>query len=169
MPELGEFVLLLRSDARYISGQALATKTGISRSAVWKQIKALRRFGYAIESRHGLGYRLAGQTDLPLPWELVRVLRTVFVGKQVIFHEIADSTQDLAVSLADRLDSHGTVVIALQQKSGRGRQKRKWVSPKGGIWLSVILKPDIPTAKITLLPFVAALAACDAIRATGLD
>lgn len=160
---------MLRSDTRYISGQALATKTGISRSAVWKQIRALRRYGYAVESRHGLGYRLAGQTDLPLPWELVRVLRTVFVGKQVIFHEMADSTQDLAVSLADRLDSHGTVVVALQQKSGRGRQKRKWVSPKGGIWLSVILKPNIPTAKITLLPFVAALAACDAIRATGLD
>lgn len=169
MPEPGEFVSLLRSEAGYISGQALARKAGISRSAVWKQIKALRRYGYTVESRHGLGYRLAGQTDLPVPWELARMLRTLFVGKQVIFHEIADSTQNLAVALADKPDSHGAVVIAEQQKSGRGRQKRKWLSPKGGVWLSVVLKPDIPTAKITLLPFVAALAACDAIKATGLD
>lgn len=169
MPEPGEFISLLRSEAGYISGQALAKKAGISRSAVWKQIKALRRYGYVVESRHGLGYRLAGQTDLPVPWELARVLHTLFVGKQVVFRESADSTQNLALSLAGKHDSHGAVVIAEEQKSGRGRQKRKWISPKGGLWLSIVLKPDIPTARITLLPFVAALAACDAIKAIGLD
>jgi BirA family biotin operon repressor/biotin-[acetyl-CoA-carboxylase] ligase len=169
MPDHGEFISLLRSEASYVSGQALAKKAGISRSAVWKQIKALRRYGYTIESRHGLGYRLAGQTDLPVPWELTGALRTLFVGKQVIFRESADSTQNLAMALANKTDSHGSVVIAEQQKSGRGRQKRRWLSPKGGVWLSVVLKPDIPTARITLLPFVAALAACDAIKATGLD
>lgn len=169
MPEPGEFVSLLRSEIGYISGQVLARKACVSRTAVWKQIKLLRRYGYAVESRHGLGYRLAGQTDLPVPWELARVLRTLFVGKQVVFRESADSTQNLALALADKHDSHGAVVIAEQQKSGRGRQNRKWLSPKGGVWLSVVLKPEIPTSKITLLPFVAALAACDAIKATGLD
>jgi BirA family transcriptional regulator, biotin operon repressor / biotin---[acetyl-CoA-carboxylase] ligase len=169
MPRPDEFLSLLRSEAGYISGQALAKKAGISRSAVWKQIKTLRRYGYVIESRHGLGYRLVGQTDLPVPWELARVLRTSFVGKHAVFREIADSTQNLAVSLASKPGSHGAVVIAEQQKSGRGRQKRKWLSPKGGVWLSVVLRPAIPTAKITLLPFVAALAVCDAIKATGLD
>lgn len=160
---------MLRSEAGYISGQALAKKAGISRSAVWKEIKSLRRYGYTIESRHGLGYRLVGQTDLPLPWELARVLHTSFVGKSVFYRETADSTQNLAISLASKPDSHGAVVIAEQQKSGRGRQKRKWLSPKGGIWLSVVLKPGIPTAKVTLLSFVAALAVCDAIKAAGLD
>jgi len=169
MPGPGEFVSLLRSEVGYISGQALARKTCVSRSAVWKQIKVLRRYGYAVESRHGLGYRLAGETDLPVPWELARVLRTLFVGKRVVFRESADSTQNLALALAHRQDSHGVVVIAEQQKRGRGRQNRKWQSPKGGVWLSVVLKPEIPTSKITLLPFVAALAACDAIKATGLD
>lgn len=169
MPEPGEFLSLLGSEAGYISGQALAKKAGVSRSAVWKQIKTLRRHGYTIESRHGLGYRLAGRTDLPVPWELARVLHTSFVGKQLVFRETADSTQNLAISLAGKPGSHGAVVIAEQQKSGRGRQKRKWLSPKGGVWLSVVLKPTIPTARITLLPFVAALAACDAIKATGLD
>jgi BirA family biotin operon repressor/biotin-[acetyl-CoA-carboxylase] ligase len=168
MPRPNEFLSLLGSKAGYVSGQALAKKADISRSAVWKQIKMLRRYGYSIESRHGLGYRLAGRTDLPVPWELARILHTSFVGKQVVFRESVDSTQNLAISLASKPGSHGTVVIAEQQKSGRGRQKRKWLSPKGGIWLSVVLKPAIPTSRITLLPFVAALAVCDAIKATGL-
>jgi BirA family biotin operon repressor/biotin-[acetyl-CoA-carboxylase] ligase len=169
MPRPDEFLSLLLSETSYISGQALAKKAGTSRSAVWKQIRILRRYGYGIESRHGLGYRLVSQTDLPVPWELTRVLHASFIGKQVIFRETADSTQNLAISLASKPGSHGAVVIAEQQKSGRGRQKRKWLSPKGGVWLSVVLKPAIPTAKVTLLPFVAALAVCDAIKAAGLD
>jgi BirA family biotin operon repressor/biotin-[acetyl-CoA-carboxylase] ligase len=169
MPGLADFVSLFQSEGGYVSGQALADRAGISRSAVWKQIRALRRYGYSIESRHGLGYRLAGRTDLPVPWELAKILQTGFVGRQVVFRESTDSTQSLALALAGRPDSHGLVVVAEQQKSGRGRQKRRWLSPKGGVWLSVVLKPSIPTAKITLLPFVAALAVCDAIRAAGLD
>lgn len=169
MPRPDTFLSLFRSEGGYISGQALAKEAGISRSAVWKQIKMLRRYGYTIESRHGLGYRLVGQTDLPVPWELARTLHTSFVGKQVVFRETVHSTQNLALSIANKPGSHGSVFIAEQQKSGRGRQKRKWLSPKGGIWLSMVLKPAIPTARITLLPFVAALAACDAIKATGLD
>lgn len=164
-----EFLSLLRSEARYISGQTLAKKAGISRSAVWKQIEMLRRYGYVIESRHGLGYKLVGQTDLPVPWELAKVLHTSFVGKHVVYRETTDSTQNLAISLASKPDSHGTVVIAEQQKSGRGRQMRKWLSPRGGIWLSVIFRRGIPISKITLLPFVIALAVYDAIRTTGLD
>jgi BirA family biotin operon repressor/biotin-[acetyl-CoA-carboxylase] ligase len=169
MKQPDAFLSLLKSEARYISGQSLAKSACISRSAVWKQIRKLRRYGYAIDSRRGLGYKLVGQTDLPVPWELATILHTSLVGKTVLYRETADSTQNIAISLANKPGSHGTVVIAEQQKNGRGRQKRKWLSPKGGIWLSVVLKPDIPTAKITLLPFAAALAVCDAIRATGLD
>ena len=163
-----KFLSLLKSEAGYVSGQALAKEAGVSRSAVWKQIKRLRKYGYVIESRHGLGYKLVGQTDLPLPWELSGILQTSFVGKQMVFHETTDSTQDLALSIANDPDSNGATVIAERQEAGRGRQKRKWLSPKGGIWLSVILKPTTPTAKITLLPFVAALAVCDAIDTIGL-
>lgn len=128
----------------------------------------LRRYGYSIESRHGIGYRLTGLTDLPVPWELANILSTSFVGRKIVFREIVDSTQNLALSLAAKPDTHGTVVIAEQQRSGRGRLKRKWLSPKGGIWFSVVLKPKIPVSRITLLPFIGALAVCDAIGSTGL-
>jgi BirA family transcriptional regulator, biotin operon repressor / biotin---[acetyl-CoA-carboxylase] ligase len=167
-----EFLSLLRSESArgYASGQALAEKAGISRSAVWKQIKSLRRHGYEIESLHGMGYKLTKETDSPVPWELARILETSFVGRQVIYRDVAESTQSIAIAIADRQGSHGAVVIAEQQKSGRGRIKRKWLSPKGGIWMSVILQPKVPTARITTLPFVAALAVCKAIQeATKLE
>ena len=159
---------LLRLQKGYISGRILAKETGISTSGISKRIKILRKYGYDIESRHRMGYRLAGETNLPLPWELTKVLDTLFVGKDKIIYRLSThSTQNLAILLAEKNpSSDGTVIIAGQQKSGRGRQNRKWLSPKGGIWLSVVLRPRISSSKITLLPFAAALAVCDAIKKT---
>jgi BirA family biotin operon repressor/biotin-[acetyl-CoA-carboxylase] ligase len=96
------------------------------------------------------------------------VLDTLFVGKdKIIYRLTTDSTQNLAILLAEKNpNSDGIVIIAGEQKSGRGRQNRKWLSPKGGIWLSVVLRPRISASKITLLPFAAALAVCDTIKKT---
>ena len=165
-----EFLDLLRTNADHASGESLAQKVGISRSAVWKHIRRLRKFGYRIEALPGKGYRLEGTTEYPVPWELARVLNTSLVGKKIVYRESVQSTQNLAITLGDKQDSHGTVVIAEQQTGGRGRLKRKWLSPAGGLWLSIVLKPAIPTATSTMLPFVAAVATCDAVReATGLE
>src|SRR5919199_5203467 len=164
-----ELVLsLLRLQKGYVSGKTLAKEIGISTSGITKRIKILRRFGYNIESRHRMGYRIADETNLPLPWELRNVLDTLFVGKdKIIYRLTTHSTQNLAISFAEENpSSDGIVVIAGQQKSGRGRQNRKWLSPKGGIWLSVVLRPRISISKITLLSFAAALAVCDAIKKT---
>lgn len=167
---LVEFLDLLKKNTDYASGQSLARKAGISRSAVWKHIRRLRRLGYKIASLHGKGYRLEGETECPVPWELARLAKTSLVGKTVVYKESAESTQNLAIALAEKQGAHGTAVIAEQQTGGRGRIKRKWLSPKGGIWMSVILRPSIQTAASTILPFVAAVAVCDAVReATGLD
>ncbi|MDQ3947814.1 MAG: biotin--[acetyl-CoA-carboxylase] ligase, partial [Thermoproteota archaeon] len=159
---------MLRLQEGYISGKILSKKTGISTSGISKWIKTLRKYGYDIESKHRMGYRLAGETNLPLPWELKKVLHTSFVGKdKIIYRLTTDSTQNLAILLAEKNpSSNGIVIIAGQQKSGRGRQNRKWLSPMGGIWLSVVLRPRISTLKITLLPFASALAVCDAIKKT---
>src|ERR671921_524374 len=159
---------LLRLQKGYISGKLISKETGISTSGISKRIKTLRKYGYNIESRHRMGYRLAGETNLPLPWELKKVLHTSFVGKdKIIYRLTTDSTQNLAILLAEKNpSSDGIVIIAGQQKSGRGRQNRKWLSPKGGIWLSVVLRPRISASKIMLLPFAAALAVCDTIKKT---
>ena len=159
---------LLRLQKGYISGKIISKETGISTSGISKRIKILRKYGYNIESRHRVGYRLAGETNLPLPWELTKVLDTLFVGKdKIIYRLTTDSTQNLAILLAEKNpNSDGIVIIAGEQKSGRGRQNRKWLSPKGGIWLSVVLRPRISASKIMLLPFAAALAVCDTIKKT---
>jgi len=166
---LEEIILsLLRLQKGHISAKNLANETGMSISAISKQINLLRKYGYDIESSHRRGYRLASETDLPVPWELAKVLDTLFVGKdKIIYRLTTHSTQNLAILLAEKNpNSDGTVIIAEHQKSGRGRKNRKWLSPKGGIWLSVVLRPSMPASNITLLPFAAALAVCDAIKKT---
>jgi len=167
---LEEIILsLLRLQKGHISAKNLAKETGMSISAISKRINLLRKYGYDIDSSHRRGYRLASETDLPVPWELSKVLDTLFVGKdkKIIYRLTTHSTQNLAILLAEKNpDSDGTVVIAEHQKSGRGRENRKWLSPKGGVWLSVVLRPSMPASNITLLPFAAALAVCDAIRKT---
>lgn len=162
-----EILSLLGSYNGYLSVKDLANQAGISRSAVWKHMTRLRSYGYDIESTHRRGFRLAGKTELPLPWELVKILKTSFVGKKkmIYYRHAILSTQKIAISLAAvNPNSQGIVIIAEQQKRGRGRQNRSWLSPKGGIWLSVILKPTMPSSRITLLPFAAALAVIDAIK-----
>jgi BirA family biotin operon repressor/biotin-[acetyl-CoA-carboxylase] ligase len=172
MREAQHLLSLLRRQKGYVSGSILAKETGISTSGISKRIRLLRQYGYDIESNSKMGYKLAGETDLPLPWKLAKVLNTSFIGKdKIIYRHTATSTQNLAISLAKRdPSSDGTVLIAGQQTNGRGRENRKWLSPKGGIWLSVILKPTIPTSTITILPFAAGLAVCDSIKkTTGLN
>jgi BirA family biotin operon repressor/biotin-[acetyl-CoA-carboxylase] ligase len=168
-----EFVSILRdaSASGYVSGQVLAKKTRVSRSAVWKQIRTLRAYGYEISSTHGLGYRLINETTAPVPWLLRKLLKTDLVGKDIIYRRFADSTQTIALGIAEnRPKANGTVLIAEQQKSGRGRLKRTWISPPGGLWFSVLLRPNVPTTGITVLPLVAALAVRSAIaETTGLS
>ncbi len=100
-------------------------------------------------------------------------LHTSFIGKRVISYKCVKSTQDVAISLAEREKGnvHGLVVIAESQKKGRGRHGKEWISPYGGIWLSiVILHPKIQTTCIGLLPLVTALVVRDTIdETTGLN
>ncbi len=164
------FLSLLRTE-KYASGQDLAKKLCLSRAAVWKQIRQLRQYGYKVDAKRGIGYRLAETTSLPVPWELRQKLQTQFVGRHIVYRHIADSTQQVALEMAEKQEaSNGTVVIAELQRNGRGRIGRKWVSPYGGLWLSVILMPQLVPSQSTLLPIAAAVAVCIAIRqTTGLD
>jgi BirA family transcriptional regulator, biotin operon repressor / biotin---[acetyl-CoA-carboxylase] ligase len=159
---------LLKVQKGYIPLKILAKETGVTTSAISKRIRILRKSGYKIESSYKMGYRLACATHISPPGELAKMLNTVFVGKsKIIYKHSVESTQNLAVLLAEKKHSaEGIVVIAEQQTSARGRQNRKWLSPNGGLWLSVILRPRISASKITVLPFAAALAVCDAIKIT---
>jgi len=151
-------------NTEYLSGQDLSDVLRISRVAVWKHIKKIREMGYRIESKQKLGYRLESNTDLLLPWEITSGLKTKVFGKIVYYFESIDSTQNQAMRMASNPANNGAVVIAEKQTNGKGRLDRKWISPKGGIWFSIILHPQFDISVITLFPIASALALSNAIE-----
>lgn len=153
-------------NTEYLSGQDLSDVLKISRVAVWKHIKKIREMGYKIESKQKLGYRLESSTDKLLPWEISSGLKTKTFGKRAYYFDLVDSTQNQAMKMASEQASHGTLIVAEKQTSGKGRLGRKWISPKGGIWLSIILHPKFDISVITLFPIASALALSNAIEKT---
>jgi BirA family biotin operon repressor/biotin-[acetyl-CoA-carboxylase] ligase len=152
--------------SEYLSGEDLSEVLKISRVAVWKHIKKIKTLGYEIESKQNLGYRLTKITDLMLPWEITDGLKTKNIGRKIYYFDTIDSTQSFASTIANNKAEGGTIIISETQDSGKGRLGRSWVSPRGGIWLSVILHPRFDVAKITLIPLVAAIALSLAIQKT---
>lgn len=145
----------------WISGQELAASLGISRAAVWKAVASLRAEGYEIEASKR-GYRLSALPDL-LTEDLIREgLRTELLGRRIIAAEALPSTNAEAKRFA--ASEEGTVVIAEVQTAGRGRMERSWHSPQGGVWMSVILKPQIPPAQAFRVNIAAAVAVARALE-----
>ena len=151
-------------DSEYLSGQDLSDVLKISRVAVWKHIKKIQTLGYKIESKQKLGYRLIDDTEKLLPWEITRDLKTQLIGKRVYYFEEIDSTQNFAQNIAADKKENGTIIIAEKQTSGRGRLDRKWTSPKGGIWFSLIIHPKFDVSSSTLIPILSAVALSKSIK-----
>ncbi|TCQ01544.1 biotin--[acetyl-CoA-carboxylase] ligase [Serpentinicella alkaliphila] len=172
-------VIILRNDiieilnnrkGEFISGEELSYLLKVSRTAIWKHINILRKEGYEIESVHKKGYRIVENYNSLLPGELIGRLQTQTIGRNIIYFESIDSTNDYCKQKGNDL-SHGTVVISEEQLLGRGRLGRAWASPKGeGIWMSIFLKPHIPPLEGTKLTQIAAAAVCSTIRnVVGID
>ena len=135
--------LLREAGDNYISGEEIATRLGVSRTAVWKHIRALKAAGYEIESHARRGYLLLEAPDLLLPQELQPTLRTKVIGKKMVHYEEIPSSNNEAKKLALDGAPDGTVVVAEAQGAGKGRLSRGWYSPaRKGIWFSVVLRPD---------------------------
>ena len=147
-----------------MSGEDLSDVLKISRVAVWKHIKKIQTLGYKIESKQKLGYRLIDNTEKLLPWEITRDLKTQLIGKRVYYFEEIDSTQNFAQNIAADKKENGTIIIAEKQTSGRGRLDRKWTSPKGGIWFSLIIHPKFDVSSSTLIPILSAVALSKSIK-----
>lgn len=143
---MGSDLLSYLASGSWVSGEEIASNLGVSRAAVWKQVQALRTKGYQIESSTNKGYRLGANQDV-LDHELIRRgLETDFVGKNLrYFREVRSTNKTAREIAADCVN--GTVVLAEVQTKGRGRLSRSWHSPSGGIWMSLVLKPEIPLAQ----------------------
>jgi BirA family biotin operon repressor/biotin-[acetyl-CoA-carboxylase] ligase len=146
----------------WVSGEEMAAKLGITRAAVWKQIRNLRRRGYEIEASTKKGYHLTYKPDLMDADVIHSGLKTTWLGKDLrIFSEV-NSTNEIAKSLAPNCQN-GTVILAETQTQGRGRLSRPWASPPGGVWMSLILKPEMPLASIYQINMAVSVAVSRAI------
>lgn len=159
-----EILRLLRSADGYISGQELCNRFGVSRTAVWKAINQLKEAGYEIEAQQNKGYRLMAAPDLMTEAEIKSLMHTDWVAKEVLYFDTIDSTNTKAQELAEKGYQSGTLVVADKQESGKGRRGRSWVSPSGtGIFMTLMIKPDINPNNASMLTLVAALAVAKAI------
>lgn len=162
--------LLKENENNFISGEKISSSLGVTRAAIWKYIKAIKEDGYNIESVTRKGYRLISSPDLLSFEEISPNLNTKFIGRNIIYVDSLDSTNSKAKELAREDAVEGTVIISEEQIKGRGRLGRNWVSPKyKGIWMSVILRPDIEPMNVAGITQVAAAAICKAVRDMGIE
>lgn len=143
-----KILTMLRDAEAPLSGQGLSASLGVSRVSVWKHIRKLQEAGYAIEAS-SQGYRLMEEPDLPYEWE--------FPETKAKIHYLAEtaSTMDVALTMARQGAPHLSVVIAGRQTSGRGRLSRQWTSTDGGLYMTLILRPDLHPIYASRLTFLA--------------
>jgi BirA family biotin operon repressor/biotin-[acetyl-CoA-carboxylase] ligase len=141
---------ILKQDKTVVSGQSISAQLGISRVSVWKHIQKLQALGYDILATAS-GYRLENSPDIPYPWE--------FPGweSRLIYYPELPSTMAVAKELARNDCPHFTTVIAGRQISGRGRLNRFWLSEEGGLYFTMVLRPDLPPVLSFRVSFLASV------------
>lgn len=161
-----EIIRVLRNAGeQYISGSDLCERFGVSRQAVWKNITALKECGYEIESIPNKGYRMLSSPDKLYAPEIISYLSEDSICKKVLSFDCVDSTNIKAKQLAELGETEGTLVVAEQQTTGKGRRGRSWQSEYGvGVWMTLILRPEIPPVNVSGLTLLTALAVARAIR-----
>src|SRR6202047_158307 len=156
--------LLAENSTIVISGAKIAKEIGVSRQQVWRWIEKLRTLGVRVKGHPLAGYHIERVPDILVPQMLShRLYGTPFARRIHHFFKI-DSTNSVAMHLAEQGEPHGAIVLAEEQSAGRGRAGRSWLSEKSaGIHCTILLRPPIPPAHAPLLTLVAGLAARDAV------
>ena len=161
---------LLQKAGGFVSGEELGNRLSVSRAAVWKGIQKLRAEGYEIEAIQNRGYRLIDGAAVYNKWELEKGMETKRMGRCIYFYEETKTTNDCIRTLALEGGEEGTLAVAEKQTAGRGRRGKVWESPIGtGIWMSLLLRPQILPTEAPMLTLLGGLAIADAIEdETGL-
>ena len=159
-----DILLELKKAGDFVSGEKLSSGLGITRSAVWKYINALKEDGCEIISVRNKGYKLIGAPDILNKYEIMNGNTSEVVGKKLILMKSVDSTNEEIKRLALKGEPGGTIVAAENQTAGKGRFGRSWASDGGGLFFSVLLRPDLPPCDIASITLAAGLAVCLAVR-----
>lgn len=156
----------LNANGEPISGQALADEFQVSRTAIWKHMQTLKEEGYEFETIKKRGYKLLSVPDKVDMGQLQQFLTTERYGRQMHYYDTVESTQLVAHELVRSGAPDGTVVIAEHQSAGRGRMMREWESSEGkGIWMTVIIRPNVAPHQAPQFTLVTAVAIVQAMKA----
>lgn len=160
-----EILKMLRQTDGYLSGQQLCDQFRVSRTAVWKAINQLKEEGYEIEAVRNKGYRIAGCPDLISAGEIKSYLSTKWAGQNLQYYDETDSTNTRAKVFGENGGAHGTLVVAEQQNSGKGRRGRSWTSPAGSsIYMTILLRPDLEPSRAPMMTLVMAYSVAMALQ-----
>lgn len=155
----------LRScSGQYISGEELSTQLNVSRTSIWKAIKALREEGHTIEAATNNGYMLIHNNRRLTESEIRQGLSENNRNIEIYVYDSVTSTNSEAKRLALEGAADGTLVVSGQQTAGRGRLGRSFYSPKEGIYLSVIIRPRFDVSKSVLITCAAAVAVAESVK-----
>ena len=146
-----------------ISGEELAARLDLSRTAVWKAVDQLRNEGYLIESAPRRGYRLLSKSDVLSEAGIRKYLNCPELRLRC-FAEIG-STNTALKELANRGEAAGLALVAGRQTAGRGRMGRSFFSPEdSGVYLSLLLRPSLPASEATAITACAAVAVAETLE-----
>jgi len=158
-----KIIKLLKEAPDVISGEELSLELQVSRVTIWKHIKALQEMGYEILSGPK-GYSYSKDNDFLFAWEFGQR------EAQIYYFDSVASTMAKAKEVARQGAPDQSVVLADCQKEGRGRMQRTWLSDRGGLYLTLILRPELPATSAFLMNFITSTVLVETIRQqTGLD
>jgi BirA family biotin operon repressor/biotin-[acetyl-CoA-carboxylase] ligase len=162
---LGQLVRLLADTPMLVvSGTRIAEEIGVSRSEVWRLIEQLRQLGVDIAGHPATGYQLERVPDLLIPDILAPMIRGTTVASHIRHYFRVDSTNNAAIQAGAEGAPHGTVFVSEEQTAGRGRGAHTWSSqPSLGLYLSVLLRPEVPPSDVIILSLAAGLAVHGAV------
>jgi BirA family biotin operon repressor/biotin-[acetyl-CoA-carboxylase] ligase len=155
--------LLTTHAGEYVSGEIISQQLNVTRAAIWKQIKVLKEEGFEIEGQTKNGYRLLKMPLSLNEWVLKQALTTISLGCSINLEDELASTNDRAKELARQGGVHGHIILAKYQSAGQGRLQRQWESPRGGLWMSVVLRPNLSLADASKITLAASVAIVDAL------
>lgn len=135
--------ILNNIENEYVTESELITKLNISRDNLKKNLEKLVQTGYNIKYDNANGYKLISSPDIVEPYEIKRDLKTKYIGNNIHFYDEVESTNTTALKFVKEGAPDGTIIIAEHQKAGKSRKKTDWESPKGGIWMTMILRPEV--------------------------
>lgn len=150
----------------YFSGEEIATKLSVSRTAVWKAVQSLRSEGYEIDAIQNKGYSLSVNTDIVSPQGIQKYLTHTCDTVKLHILQKVKSTNALLREQADAGSQEGHIIIANAQSDGRGRFGRSFFSPVDtGIYMSLLLRPvELSPEQAVKITAMAAVAVCEAIE-----